>query len=366
MPLSKSAVSPSGEISYCSSLEDDVWHGLGGPNAFETWHFDAVSDDGREALVISFYDNYPLSPRFHTAGAGWMNAKGNGVSSSQRFPAVSLVYSKAGTPVFQAVNEYPTSEFNVNKYALDYSIGDSSFSIENAEYGKGVLVKVDIRSQRGRRIKGEFEWLFVESDLMKQLNGRLAANWNIVSPRADVSGKIVQVGRFGKARKTVHFRGTGYHDQITSENIHYKNLDSRLWGRAHFIDSTVVFDQHGGVSDPNAAGQIFLIRNGEFEHCYAECTAIGHKRTRLGLLIPEIVRFSTANGVSIEILPKIPVRMGVIEVKMLCEVLLGMQDGPERRTVGLVEFVDPRRMKSWFYRSLADLQIGRSGRSPII
>ena len=52
-------------VSFCSSLKDDRWHNLSGPNAFESWHFDAVSDDGREALVITFYDNYVLSPRFY-------------------------------------------------------------------------------------------------------------------------------------------------------------------------------------------------------------------------------------------------------------------------------------------------------------
>ena len=48
------------QISVCSSLSDDTWHNLAGPNAFESWHFDGLSDDGREAVVIAFYDNYIL------------------------------------------------------------------------------------------------------------------------------------------------------------------------------------------------------------------------------------------------------------------------------------------------------------------
>ncbi len=355
-----------GEMSFCSSLEDDVWHGLGGANAFESWHFDAVSDDGREALVITFHDNYPLSPRFHAAAGDRKVGTGNGASSAQRFPAVSLVYMVAGRTVFQAVNEFRPNEFNVNSYDLNYSIGDSSFGLAQAKYGSGFLVKVELRSARGRRLRGEFEWLFVESDLMKPDRPRSPANWNIVVPRADVSGKIIQIGRFGKARKTVQFRGTGYHDQITSEDVHYRDRESRLWGRAHFVDSTVVFDRHGGARNRHAPGQIFLIRNGRIEHYEANCEAIGRKRSRWGLTIPETVNFITEDDMSIRIRPIIPVRSGLMEAKMLSEITFGIPNEGERRTAGLVEFVDPRRLNNWLFRKVTDLEIGRSGRSPIM
>lgn len=353
------------EVSICSSLKDDVWHGLGGPNAFESWHFDAVSDDGREALVVSFYDNYPLSPRFHDVSKDPDVEGGKAQSSFQRFPAVSLVYSVAGKAVFDAVNEYSANEFNVNSYYLSYSVGDSRFQIAEAEYGAGFLITVEIRTARGRKIRAELEWLLVESDLIPAPEQRNAAVWNVVAPRADVSGKIMQIGRRGRVRKTVHFRGTGYHDQIASENIHYRNLDSRMWGRAHFVDSTVVFDRHGGADDPNAPGMFFLIRDGKIQALDAVCEAKEHKRDLLGLAVPRRVRFESGDLGTLLIKPVTTVRSGISEVKMLSEIELDLGDGKLRKTVGLTEFIDPRRMNSWLFRKLTDTTIGRRGRSPL-
>ena len=123
---------PSTDVSFCSSLKDDVWHNLSGPNAFESWHFDAVSDDGREALVIAFYDNYVLSPRFYINSNTGANVTQSG---RHRFPAVSFVYSVDGRPVISAVNEFVDGDFrSIEKKGC--AIGNSFFNVETADYGR--------------------------------------------------------------------------------------------------------------------------------------------------------------------------------------------------------------------------------------
>lgn len=354
-----------GEVSYCSSLADDVWHGLAGSNAFESWHFDAVSDDGREALAIAFYDNYPLSPRFHDLSKG--DEDENGTSrSSERCPAVSLVYSVDGKAVLDGVNEYGANEFHVNSHFLDYTIGDSNIRIDEAEYGVGFFVTVDIRVARGRHIRAELEWLLIESSLSPRTEGDPTAMWNLVAPRADVSGKIMLLGRRGKVRKLFQFRGTGYHDHISSRNVHYRDLSSRVWGRAHFVDATVVFDRHGGVQNRNAPGRFFLIRDGKIEARTAECEASGKRRDKLGIRIPRNLVFHSGDGILLSIKPVRTVRSGLSEVKVLCEVSLDAGDGKQRQTIGFAEFIDPRRIRNPVIRWIGDLKVGRSGRSPVI
>ncbi|MFT3745467.1 MAG: hypothetical protein QM785_14395 [Pyrinomonadaceae bacterium] len=351
---------PTNNVSFCSSLKDDVWHSLAGPNAFESWHFDAVSDDGREALVIAFYDNYVLSPRFILNSRSDPNVT---FSGRHRFPAVSFVYSVDGRPVLSAVNEYIEGDFSqIAEHGC--RIGDSYFKVDQAQYGSGFTVNVDIKTLGGRRIVAELECLLIESDLAP-IAERTSGVWNAVAPRTDVSGRIMLIGRRGKVRKTVHFRGTGYHDQVTSENIHYRNLSSRMWGRAHFVDSTVVFDRLGGVQNHSAPGKFYLIRDGKIEDRNAACTATEHKRDRWGLLVPRRITFRSDEGVDLIIKPNIAFRSGFSEVKMLSEVTLTTSDGKSRRSTGISEFVDPRRLKSRLFRWISDLRIGREDRSPL-
>lgn len=351
---------PTKSVSFCSSLKDDVWHSLAGPNAFESWHFDAVSDDGREALVIAFYDNYVLSPRFILNSQTDPNVT---YSGRHRFPAVSFVYSVDGKPLISAVNEFVESDFApLGEHGC--KVGDSSFRIDTAEYGSGFMVTIDMMTFGGRRIRAELEWLLVESDLAP-ISERTSGIWNAVAPRADVSGKIMLVGRRGKIRKIVHFRGTGYHDQVTSENVHYRDLSSRMWGRAHFVDSTVVFDRLGGVQDHLAPGKFYIIRDGKVEDRDAACTATERRRDRWGLLIPHRISFRSGDGIDLLIRPMTAFRSGFSEVKMLSEVTMTTSDSKSRKSVGITEFVDPGRLKSRLFRWISDLRIGRESRSPL-
>lgn len=351
---------PSKSVSFCSSLKDDVWHSLAGPNAFESWHFDAVSDDGREALVIAFYDNYVLSPRFILNSQTDPNIT---YSGRHRFPAVSFVYSVNGKPILNSVNEFVEGDFGLTENQ-GCSIDGSSFHIDNAQYGSGFVVKIDLRTFGGRRIVAELEWLLIESDL-EPLEAKTSAVWNAVAPRADVSGKIMLVGRRSKTRKTVQFRGTGYHDQVTSENVHYRDLSSRMWGRAHFVDSTVVYDRLGGVQDRGAPGKIHLIRDGKIENRDAACEASDHKRDLWGLLVPRRILFRADDETKLEIRPVTAFRSGFSEVKMLSNVTLTTADGKSRSSIGISEFVDPGRLRSRVFRWISDLRIGREDRSPL-
>ncbi len=355
---------PATKVSFCSSLADDAWHDLAGPNAFESWHFDAVSDDGSEALVIAFYDNYVLSPRFHSASNGG-DSNGGHVLTEKRFPAVSFVYSIDGKPVLSAVNEFTPAYFQAASDNPSVVLDRSSFRVERTNYGTGYMVTVDIATVRGRRIRAEMEWLTIEADLMPRVDEPYSAIWNIVVPRSDVSGKIMLIGRRGKVRKLFQFRGSGYHDHVSSENVHYRDLQSRMWGRAHFVDSTVVFDRLGGVQDRKAAGNVFIIRDGRINEYAAACVASEHRRDRLGLNVPRRIDLESDGVFKFAVRPISTVRSGFSDVKMLSEVELDLKDGKTRKTVGLTEFVDPRRMRNPLFRWISDLRIGKRGRSPM-
>jgi hypothetical protein len=301
-----------------------------------------------------------LSPRFILNSQSDPNVTHSG---RHRFPAVSFVYSVDGKPVISSVNEFVEGDFApLGEHGC--SVGDSSFRIDTAEYGAGFLVTIDMTTFGGRRIRAELEWLLIESDLAP-VSERTSGVWNAVAPRADVSGKIMLVGRRGKIRKTIQFRGTGYHDQVTSENVHYRDLSSRMWGRAHFVDSTVVFDRLGGVQDHLAPGKFYLIRDGKIEDRDASCDASEHKRDRWGLLVPRRIAFRSEDEIELLVKPTIAFRSGFSEVKMLSEVTLTTADGRSRKSVGITEFVDPRRLKSRLFRWISDLRIGREDRSPL-
>ncbi len=355
----KPGASSGSSSSFMSSLKGDVWHGRAGRHSFERWHFDALSDDGREALIITFYDNYPFSRRYFNRLAD----VSLNVNSGQ-FPAVTFLYAVDGHVVMQAVNEWSFDGFSARMDNVMCSIGDSSFRVKQADYGSGYILHLDLMTARKRRIEADLEWLSIESDLMAGPPGAKTPSmvWNLVAPRSDVSGRIVRTGIRGKTKKVVHFRGTGYHDHFQSTNSLEESLSSRCWGRAHFSDTTAVF-QHisykGGRGDTTRAS---YIKDGTLIAADANFSITGDRFQDKGTT----AEFIADNDFAIKIRQIRPIHRGLFEQRMLSEITLELPDGKLRQTEGIFEMSNLKGMFNPLYRWMSDLKIGRNGGSPYL
>ncbi len=351
-----SQVDQSGSV-FCSSVAHDAWVELTGERSFQSWHFDAISDDGREVLVIEFIDNYILSSQYQLAAA-------TGSNDNRKHPLVRLSYSVDGRRVLDTGAEFSGSDFLQCHEGPGCTIGRSGFKADAAEYGSGFMLTIDVAAFGGRRIKAKVEWLSVESDLRIPERETPEDMWNAAVPRADVSGRIDVVGRSGKIRRTYHFRGTGYHDHIKSKDLLYRDLSSRVWGRAHFSDATLIFERLGGVQDHSTPGRFILIRNDEIVENSAACLASEHHRDRWGIKIPGRLAYVSEDGVRIRIKPRLLISSALSDVKYLSDITLGLNDGKARRANGIVQFVDPLRTRNRVLRMISELRTGRSDRSP--
>ncbi len=353
-----------GQFALSSSIEDCRWHDLQGQQAFERWHFDALSDDGREALVITFHDNCAFSPRYFQQGS----RNGNSLGHTQKLPSVSLIYAVDGRPVLRTVNEFTQEHFSAGSEGVSCSIGESSFHINAASYGRGFVLNVDLLTTWNRRIKAELEWLSIESDLSPEAaeeeNQEIDACWNIAAPRSDVSGRITLYGPQGTTRRLLHFRGTGYHDHIRSSRSLTEAIGSRYWGRVHFADSTAIFNchDHGGRLQPYA--KLLLIRDGVIDQ--REISNIDRFiKPSHAFKGPGLLTFIPDDEIMFRIKPISVFQSGFFERKALCEMTLDLPDGKPRKAIGITELLTPELMRSRLIRWLADLRIGKNGKCPV-
>ncbi len=330
----------------------------------EYWHFDALSDDGRDVVMIRFHANYPFSARYFKRKETRRGLPG---THEPRFPALSFTYKSEGTQTLHAVCEFEDGEFTLSNNGEHCLLGKSSFQIEAAEYGSGYMLAIDIATSAKRTIKAEFEWLSIDTAPSERMfDPGSGSAWSISAPRADVSGRITVAGRYGEVQRIVHFRGTGYHDHIMNSDGNDRASGQRCWGRAHLADSTVVFQR---FADYEAAGgassDLFLIQNGSPLKYEASYDARNHVRDRSGLKIPRVLTLHTDDGVELLVKPLNVIHSGFFEVQMLSDMTLRLPDGRSGHVTGLTEFVDPGRMKNPFLRWFSDLRVGKKGRPPL-
>jgi hypothetical protein len=347
------------DLVYSSNVNDCRWHEQQTPQAFERWHFDALSDDGREAVVVTFHDNYALSPRYFRHGKDKNGSVPNAVS---RCPAVSFSYWADGKAVLRTVNEFEAYEFAAMNEPSGCSIGASSFHMGTASYGSGFVLHVDLITTRKRRITAEFEWLSVESDQTGRLGEKGERGcWNMAVPRSDVSGKITLKDRRGRSQQLAHFRGTGSCDNFRSskptEGFHY-------WGRAHFSDATVIFHFDLDRAD-DARARLFLVSDGNISQRNAKGLQEKVKRSSYGAKVPQRLSLVSDDNVRLCVEPVGIIQKGLFETRVLGEFTLTLDDEKPKKAVGMAELVTPDLMKSRLLRWMADRRIGRNGKGPL-
>jgi hypothetical protein len=309
------------------------------------WHFDALSDDGREAVVIEFTDNYHLSRRFASQRNGPV-------------PAVSLRYFFDGKLVLSSINEVPSERFISEADGPVCVAGDSSFRIDAASYGSGFMVVVDLLAARKRHIIAELEWLSVEGNIAQTTN--VSPGWKMTAPRSDVSGRISLVARQGVTRKLIQFRGTGYTDELVEADR------PRAWGRAHYVDATENFQTTNDGDNGDLVPTLYLVRDAALREHKATVDIQHTRRDRYGLKIPGRFQFKTRDNVRLRVKPVRMIESGFFEARMLSEITLMLRDGKPRKTIGITEFSDPTRVSNPFFRLLSDLRIGKNGRPPLL
>ena len=180
-------------FAFSSSVAGDAWRAGKSSKAYEWWYFDALSDDGGEAIVLTFLDNFVYSPRYNRA-----NARG----STARFPALAFSYFRDGKPLYRTMLEFPESSFDASENEPSVHIGHNSMTFRRAPYGSGYHIVIDAPLSGGRRLRANFEWLAIEADFEPGRPAESSAShcWNLVAPRCDVTGKVAVCDRKGVDR----------------------------------------------------------------------------------------------------------------------------------------------------------------------
>lgn len=347
----------SDNFAFSSSISADVWHRQKDDKAYEWWYFDAVSDDGRDAIIIIFLDNFIYSPRY--------NRETISISGNRRCPAVSFTYFRDGHALYRSVSEFHFSDFHASETVPDCRIGDSSFRFETSDYGSGYFVHVKTELSGGRTVEANLEWLSVESDLAPNsfcYEDRRHC-WNMVVSRADVTGRITIKSDVGEEIEQHHFRGTGYHDHNLDNRWLAKTVRDWHWGRAHFADCSVVFYRFREVGDDDATTRLIVVHDREFRKNDVWFEEKGHLRDRFGIRYPALMELTSNNDITLQIRPQKVVDSSFYFLRFLSEFTLHKGGGEPRTTIGITEYISPKSLRYQWLNWLSDVRTGKDGKS---
>jgi carotenoid 1,2-hydratase len=362
---------------FTSSIADDVWHEKANSEAFEWWYFDALSEDGRDAVVIIFLDNFIFSPRYNKISQkrkGFFKKvksrlSGKGADSVQNlFPAIAFTYYRDGKPKYRAINEFAPAEFSASDETPRCQIGNNFFRLESAPYGSGYVLSINAKLRKNRNLEAHFEWLSVESNFLpdKPINLDNAHNWNLAVSRADVTGRISVSEDEGKNLDTIHFRGTGYHDHNIDNRWLPETVSDWQWGRAHFSDATAVFYRYKENGGMYSTTKLLTITDGVLLERDAAIEEQNFSRNKFGIKYARLLRFISDDNVRLEVLQKKIIDSSFFYLRFFSEMTLTQADGTTRKTTGITEYLAPKVLKYRWLDWLTNMRIGRKGKGAFL
>lgn len=345
-------------FTFYSSTELDVWNGPKVGDAYEWWYFDALSDDGKDAVVIIFLDNFVFSPRYNHGGA-------NADSTRDPVPAVAFTYYRDGRPVQRVVAEYPVDQFEARSDKPTAKFGGCSFEFKEAPYGNGYVIDISMPLKRGKTLNASFEWLEIESDLSTEPKGSENGHvWNLVAPRCDVTGTI-SIENGNETSETKKFRGTGYHDHNSDTRWLPNVVDKWFWGRAHFPFATAVFYHFREKDNSLPMSRLYLIREGRVDVLNSQLER-DHptKLDKFGLRYPTEMTF-TGSGIEMKVRNSEVIDSSFFYLRFINEMEIRLDD-KHAVTNGISEYLKPDALRKRWVNWLIDFRIARNGKAAFL
>ncbi|MGI8468168.1 MAG: hypothetical protein ACR2N3_06930 [Pyrinomonadaceae bacterium] len=383
-------------FSFASSVKDDVWHPKTTDEAYEWWYFDALSDDGQDALVIIFLDNFIFSPRYnklvgsrkprvesqkevqdsefgvqHSAFSVQNETPHSAICNPQSsVPALAFIYYHDGKPIYRAINEFAPEHFSADIVSPACNIGDSFFKFESAPYGSGYSLRVKANLPRRRRLEANLEWLSIESDLLTtpENHNHLTDkhNWNLAAPRSDVTGSIKVSDAKNKLLDVRHFRGTGYHDHNWDARWLPAAVSKWQWGRAHFDDYTAVYYRYREFDSTRPITKLFLINDNKITIFDADYSEEKMRRNIFGVKFPREITLTAENGFELNIRQLKSIDESFFYLRFLSEAKLKCPDGKIREAFAITEHLAPKNLKYRWLDWLVNMRIGRNGKGAFL
>jgi carotenoid 1,2-hydratase len=353
-----------------SSIAEDVWHGAAPLPAYEWWYFDALSHDGRDALVIIFLSNFIFSPRYNRTAAA-QSLKAHSSNSAAQFPAVAICCYRDNRPLFRAINEYAPDDFWASATRPEGRIGHNTFRL--VETGSELRYQLNIKTalRRRRELRASLEWTIREGDFFAAEKASLpdasAHYWNMVAPRCDVAGEITVIEDKGERSFEHNFQGTGYHDHNRDTRWMPATIAEWQWGRIHFPAATAVFYRTRERDERQPTARLYLIRDSLLSSFTPRLTISRTRRHLFGLSYPSRLKLQAATeNLTLNVRQQRIIDSSFFYLRFLSHATLETADGQTQQATGITEHLAPRALSYPWLHWLINMRIGHDGHTAFL
>jgi carotenoid 1,2-hydratase len=277
-----------------SNFSKDVRQPNPTSGGYEWWYFDGISSDDRFSFVVILYEGNPFSTRYN--GALLVDETPSPVDH----PAISISIYEQGKPIYYSFTEFDPSDCHFDDKKPLVTIGDHKMEGNLTDDRLHYELMVREKLPNGDGIRGTIRFQSdSSSNFLKESDKENEGHtWNLVQPRAKISATLTLDIKGEK--KSIKFKGQGYHDHNTGREPMRTEFDDWYWGRFHFENSTLVYYVMNRLDKQQHRGWLFNNESFAVLHHFDEISLADKGLTLFGLNTAHKLGFK-CGGIEIQV-----------------------------------------------------------------
>lgn len=360
-------------MNITTKLDQERWHAMQDPGAYEWWYFDAEDKASGFSFVIIWFSGFPFSPYYTSHYEKWQNRGTAEAPLPSNYSGFSFQLYENGREIINFIREgrhelFESSRtdigvrFEKNRFTHDalrdeYTLDiDFSFPVRHKE------VKATFLFKSCRRI------VYEKKDTNN--NGRVPLHqWLLSVPKADVEGTIVMTEQPGGTVRLIPVRATGYHDHNLGAVPMQEYISRWYWGRAfsgnYDLIYYVVFFKN---NDYQPLALLVLHDNMSETDTVCDTVRFHESNFRHGLFSPmhSMDLDLHFENVGLKIHHDTVLDAGPFYLRFTSSISLQREGRSSERITGISEFLNPLRLESRFMRVFTRSRIWRDGEKSIM
>ena len=221
-------------MNITTKLNQELWHEMQEPGAYEWWYFDAEDRESGFSVVLIWFSGFPFSPYYTSHYEKWNRKATSDAPLPSNYSGFSFQLYENGREIVNFIKEgrrelFESSRsdigvrFEKNRFTFDALKDEYTLDIDFSFPARQKEVKATFLFKACRRV------IFEKKDTNN--NGKVPLHqWLLSVPKADVEGTIAIMDRGGAVR-TIPVRASGYHDHNLGAVPMQEYISRWYWGR---------------------------------------------------------------------------------------------------------------------------------------
>ncbi len=360
-------------MNITTKLDQELWHKMQEPGAYEWWYFDAEDTKSGLSVVLIWFSGFPFSPYYTSHYEKWKKQNTSNPPHPSNYSGFSFQLYENGREIVNFIKEGPRElfessqtdvgvRFEKNLFVHDALRDEYALEIDFSFPARHKSVKATLLFKVQRRI------LFERKDTNN--NGRVPLHqWLLSVPKADVDGAITITEQRSGAARTIPVKAAGYHDHNLGAVPMQEYISRWYWGRAFSREFDLVYYVVFFKNNDYQPLALLVLHDNMSEIVTIHDTLQFHESNfKRGLFSPFHSRDLDLHydDTVLRIHHEKVLDAGPFYLRFASAISLQREGRNVEGITGISEFLDPARLQSRFMRFFTCSRIWRDGESSIM